>query len=90
MAPRTFDKPDLGDANPPAPDRQGDMGTVHMQETMKSSDPRVRMSMASQCYCSDEYVRLRGYRTEPIGGTFMPDNGVQGASDGGSMEKYSV
>ena len=82
-----FDTPDFADSVPPDPANQGGSDTVHMQAPMTSSRPRTRMSMASP---QDVNQKLRGYRTEPVGGSFMPSNAVQGSLDTGSAEKSNA
>lgn len=84
--PAEFENPDLNDANPPKPPEQGNAGMVHYQAPMTSSRPRARMSMAATLPIDQP---LRGYKTKEVGGSFMPDNGVQGAGDMGSTESYS-
>lgn len=72
---------DFGQAEPPTPENQGNMGPRFVQQPMGSEAPETGFIEAP-----DEVpdLRIRGYREPPIGGSAAP--GVPNA-DGNSTEK---
>ena len=72
---------DFGQANPPTPENQGSMGPRFVQQPMGSDAPATGFIEAPDEVAD---LRIRGYRTAPIGGSAMP--GVPN-SDGNSTEK---
>lgn len=98
----SWGNPDFGDAEPPDPIRQGDMGPEGMgsnrvdENTFESGQPpQARMPIENGWQGLVNVTALdgsigprggtpegvRGYRPDPVGGTYLPGQGTSGRSN---------
>lgn len=90
---KQMDTPDFSDAVPPKPDKQGDAGPKHYvdENTFESGMPPK--STAADESNWEPLVNsafghpVRGYRPNPVGGSYNPGQGTSGRSSSSATQK---